>query len=303
MEDDGRTRIWVPRSIRKELILGMHFFMSHSRAPTLVPLLKERYIWRTRDTDRMRQDVEELLDECHFCQVVRARRTLNHGHYSSRVWTGPGQALGLDHYYVGIKNPEGFNWILTLLDLFTKFTLYIPTRSTTAEETIEVILRHFVSTLGWPEIIFSDYHASFRGTLSQLYCRATGTQWLHTAPYAHEQAGAMEERHKILRVCFMALKDKSTWPQNAIHAQMARNYTLHAGISPHEAMFGRKPRTVFDIDIEDHVDAKSRETQDGTISYPIAEQVMHLREAQRVIKSYVTEAKRVSSAKSLAQIN
>jgi len=163
--------------------------------------------------------------------------------YKTKSWSHPGQAIGLDTYYVGIDNEDGFKYVLTLVDLFTKFVLFVPCKTNEALEIVQLMLDRFVWIFGWPEVLFSDSHTSFRGRVASVFCSATGVEWIYSAPwpYAHEQLGSVEVRHRGLAKAITALRDKSTWPAMVSSAAWIHNTTTTGRsstghITPYEAI-------------------------------------------------------------------
>ena len=60
---------------------------------------------------------------------------LAHGQFSSVVHTGPRQAYDIDFYQVA-KSLAGFQWILTVIDLFSREVMFLPMKTRQATELV-----------------------------------------------------------------------------------------------------------------------------------------------------------------------
>ena len=296
---DRSRRIYVPEPLIRKLVSHAHLTQNHAKAPTLAPYIHQRYIWFGHDgKDRMHADIAAILRDCHFCQLCHARLKLNHGRYNSLVWNHPGQAIGIDHVHVGIDGVLE-QYVLTIVDLFAGYLLFVPVISTTAEETVETILARWVCLFGFPEAILSDDHGSFRGNLAKAFCSMAGIDWLTTAPYSHHQLGMVERRHQSLRRAIQALsdKDKKTWPKAMPALSFSQNtyVSTATGVSAFEGMMARQPRTSIDIFDAPEViaDRAARSTaamtKSGATTLQTSDQLDTLRLARIAVTAYVKE--------------
>ena len=311
--EQSSLKIYVPEELRRPLVNYAHLMQNHAKAPTLVPFIKERYIWfRIDGTDIMHIDILAILRDCHFCQLVHARLTLNHGCYSSLKWRSQGQGIGIDHLHVGIPGVT-FQYILTIIDLFSGFLRFIPSISTTAEETVELILNQWAYIFGFPESIFSDYHSSFVGALAKRFCSEAGLDWLTTAPYSHHQLGYVECRHKAIRTAIQSLSkaDKSNWPSIIPSLSFAQNtyVSTATGTTAFEGMLARKPRCTLDFfDSPEIVTARASASSAAldaspTLALQSSEQIELLRHARTAVTAYISAYTDVTRARSNAQKN
>ena len=107
-------QIDVPKSWRRDIIFYVHRTKNHARASRLADYIGRSFWWPS-----LEKDVRTTLLDCHFCLVARARRLMKHGEYSSMKIDSPHQAYGLDVWGPTVKSPEGYRYVLTLVDLFS----------------------------------------------------------------------------------------------------------------------------------------------------------------------------------------
>jgi len=296
---DRSRRIYIPTSLIRKLVSYAHLIQNHAKTTTLAPYIHQRYIWFGPDgKDKMHTDIEAILKDCHFCQLSHARLKLNHGRYTSLTWSYPGQAIGIDHCHIGIDGvPE--QYVLTIIDLFAGYLLFLPVISTTAEETVETILARWVCLFGFPEAILSDDHGSFRGNLAKTFCTLAGMEWLTTAPYSHHQLGMVERRHQALRRAVQSLtdKDKKTWPKAMPALSFSQNTYISTatGVSAFEGMMARQPRTSIDIfDSPEEIASRAARstaamTKTGTTTLQTSDQIDTLRLARMAVTAYIKD--------------
>jgi Integrase core domain. len=76
----------------------------------------------------------------------------------------PFEVLHLDHIGPLTKDAHGHEYILVIIDAFSRWVELFPTKSTTAAETASMILNH-VGRFGSPEVIHTDQGPAFHNEL------------------------------------------------------------------------------------------------------------------------------------------
>jgi hypothetical protein len=97
----------------------------------------------------MAAQVRRVVNECHSCALVKPRRHVSHGQFRSVNYSGPRVAYAIDYYGVA-ESEDGFKWILTVIDLFSREVRFIPTKTREAVEVVQVLLREIVNIRGVP---------------------------------------------------------------------------------------------------------------------------------------------------------
>ena len=83
-------RVWIPDSLVEKVVYSYHLYHNHARMFRLFPLFSERFIVLSASGDDVtKATLSRLLDQCHRCAVIRARKQLNVGTFSSKVWSQP----------------------------------------------------------------------------------------------------------------------------------------------------------------------------------------------------------------------
>ena len=109
----------------------------------------------------------------------------------------PFEVLHLDHIGPLPKDAHGNEYILVIIDAFSRWVELFPTKSTTAAETASMILNH-VGRFGSPEIIHTDQGPAFHNEL--VLVRLSGIEQSFATAYSSEENGIVERANQdVLR--------------------------------------------------------------------------------------------------------
>ncbi len=86
----------------------------------------------------------------------------------------PNQRLGIDFVGLFLQSRRGNQYILVLVDFFTKWAEAIPIRNQEAVTVAQAIYNHWVCVFGAPDAIHSDLGSNFESHLIRAFCAALG---------------------------------------------------------------------------------------------------------------------------------
>lgn len=114
----------------------------------------------------------------------------------------PNEILAID-FTVLEPSSSGLENALVMTDIFTKYTLAIPTRDQRAETVAQVLVAEWFYKFAVPDRIHSDQGRNFESTLIQQLCDLYKVQKSRTTPY-HPAGNGQWERfirtlHNLLR--------------------------------------------------------------------------------------------------------
>ena len=89
--------------------------------------------------DRM---INEFLRQCPYCQITNRLRIPIKAHRFTCASYNPFEVLHLDHIGPLTKDAHGNEYILVIIDAFSRWVELFPTKSTTAAEIASVMLNH-----------------------------------------------------------------------------------------------------------------------------------------------------------------
>ena len=97
------------------------------------------------------------------------------------------------------KDAHGNEYILVIIDAFSRWVELFPTKSTTALETASILLNH-IGRFGSPEVIHTDQGPAFHNELVQELLRLCGIEQSFATAYSSEENGIVERANQeVLR--------------------------------------------------------------------------------------------------------
>ena len=147
-------------------------------------------------TDRM---ISEFIRQCPACQVMNRMKVQIKAHRFTCASYNPFEVLHLDHIGPLTKDAHGNEYILVIIDAFSRWVELFPTKSTTALETASILLNH-IGRFGSPEVIHTDQGPAFHNELVQELLRLCGIEQSFATAYSSEENGIVERANQeVLR--------------------------------------------------------------------------------------------------------
>ena len=97
-----------------------------------------------------------------------------------------------------MKSRNGYEYILTVMNYFTKWAKAYPIRDHKAATVARVLLENCFTRLGMPEEVISDQGAEFEGELFTELCKSLNAGKLRTSPYRPSTNEMVERYHRTL---------------------------------------------------------------------------------------------------------
>jgi len=136
---------------------------------------------------------------CPYCQITIRLRVPIKAHRFTCASYNPFEILHLDHIRPLTKDAHGNEYILVIIDAFSRWVELFPTKSTTAIETASVILNH-IGRFGSPEVIHTDQGPAFHNELVQELLRLCTIENSFATAYSSEENGIVERANQeVLR--------------------------------------------------------------------------------------------------------
>ena len=274
----GRVKqLVLPACLHATVMTAMHDNMGHQALERTLRLLRHRVYW-----PGMHQATTTYIRRCDRCAMSRLPRVkTTTGHLSA---SQPLDTLAIDFTMLE-RASNGLENVLIMTDVFSKFTIAVPTRDQTADTVAKALVQEWFVRYGVPRRIHSDQGRNFESATIQSLCRLYGIDKSRTTSY-HPEGNAQAERynrtlHGLLRTVDPA--QKRHWPQLLPELVQAYNATPHAssGFSPHYLLFGREPRLPLDALLDDGGDGDDSGEEDKSVSGWVALHGQRLGEARR----------------------
>lgn len=118
------------------------------------------------------------------------------------------------HVHIDIVGPlpsrEGYQYLLTMIDRFSRSPEAIPLKETSAHAVARAFHDNWIFRFGAPAVITSDQGAQFESQLFKALLSLVGTQRIRTTAYHPASNGMVERWHRSLKTALMCHAD-SQW--------------------------------------------------------------------------------------------
>lgn len=228
---DNTFRPFLPLSFRKQ-VFEVYHCLSHPGIKTTNKIIKQKFVWPS-----MNKDIANWVRSCADCQ---ASKIIRHTRVNPNHFVAP--QTRFSHVHMDIVGPlpssEGYSYLLTMIDRFSRWTEAIPMRNMTAEVVCRAFYDNWISRFGVPDIITTDQGVQFEGRIMQGLVRLLGCRRIRTTAYHPASNGMIERWHRSLKAALMCHSNKS-WTQSLSTVLLGlRTNIMKCGFSPAEYLYG-----------------------------------------------------------------
>ena len=189
----------------------------------------------------LHQTVEDRIRLCDECRLRNTNISTHQGLFNRTVAGFPNQIWSID--LIGKITPDNeYVYILSVLDVYSRFLMLEPLRNKKATTVAEALFR-CVKVAGLPASLKSDFGAEFEN----LILKAIGEQWeisfQKSVPYFHHSNMVERQHREINRQLKVLIPDPpADWTHALISICLARNSQVNriTGYTPNRLFFGRE---------------------------------------------------------------
>lgn len=184
-------------------------------------------------------DIKNYVRSCPDCQLSKQAQNQQFGLMFSRPAEHVFQRVYMDLFGPLVRSKQGFSYILTVVDAYSKFVFLRPLRKATSDSIIRDLKENIFSQHGFPKIIVTDHGSQFTSSQFKSFLFGLGVKHITTS-VANPKANCSERNNKNLKT---ALKIYSSQQQTKWDVNLAY-LTLAFNSAPHES-HKRTPSSVF----------------------------------------------------------
>ena len=295
-QSDPESRVEVTDEVQKLALMTTVHEEGHFGSAIMITKLHHRgHRWTN-----MTRDCVAFVAKCVQCQrhniVKRGFHPLQPIHAS----------LPFDHLALDLIGPMplsdgGFNYILTIVDVATRFTILRPLQTKLASEMVETLFK-IMCDFGLAKIIQSDNGKEFSNQLMREFMNLCKSAQRFLTPY-HPSANGLVEKmnHSVIQTLKKMLDGvEHEWVQRLPAVQLMLNTKVNqtTGSEPFSLMFGRmanlrKDYTHVRSQLLTETELKERVQEMNRLVYPsIAERMV---KRQSKLKQKVDESRKIIS--------
>ena len=227
---------------RKDIIIENHVSAigGHKGITKTYYRIKQRYFW-----PRMKFEIANFINNCRDCQIKKLVRIKTRQEMT--LTDTPDAAF--DKISMDIMGPlptssNGYNYILTIQDLLTKFSLAIQLKHAGAIDVADALVKELICVYGTPKAILTDQGSHFLNSLMRNIARKFRIAHFSTTAYRPQSNGSVERSHQVLWEYLKQFINNNDWDEHLRLAMFSYNTSMHEGTkyTPYELVFGRIAR-------------------------------------------------------------
>jgi hypothetical protein len=205
---------------------------------SLAALREAGHEWST-----MREDMQSFIHSCSFCQ--KNKSVASDPSKSTILVPEPFDTVAVDTLGPLPASPEGHQYIIVLIDTFSRFVELRPAPDTSALSAAKAIVDVF-GRFGAPRHIKTDGGTQYSAALISALLERLQTQHIYSIPYRPSSNGVVERANReVLRHLRALVYDSrlpECWPDYLPLVQRILNATPCAisGIAPVQLVFGNR---------------------------------------------------------------
>jgi transposase InsO family protein len=248
---DGETERWqivLPAVYRAEFLNIAHSGMSGGhlgRAKTESGIQLRAY-WPTWKTD-----VDTFLRACEPCARYFRGRIHRQAPLQTPLIGEPWQRVSVDITGPHPRSSNSKQYILTLVDHFSKWAEAIPLSNHTAPTVAKALMTHIFSRFGVPRQLLTDRGPEFEGALFTELMQCMDIDKLRTTPYKASTNAVAERFHRTLNSMLgkAVAENQRDWDVRLPYVMAAYRASQHSstGFSPNRLFLGRETYMPVDL--------------------------------------------------------
>jgi transposase InsO family protein len=249
---DGVILRCVNKEEAKKLLEELHsgYCGGHFAARTTAhKILRAGYYWPT-----LFSDTHQHVRSCQPCQYFSGKPKLPAQPLKPVVIEAPFQQWGLD--FVGEfkdNSSNGYRWILTATDYFTRWVESIPTKKATEEVVMNFLEDRIITRFGAPSKITTDNAKAFSSYALVEFCFKYGIVLSHSSNYYPQGNRLAESTNKNLMNILKKVvgENKKSWDSKIKYAVWADRITTKTstGKTPFELVYGLEAKLPVNLQI------------------------------------------------------
>ena len=241
-------RVYVPESLRTSVLYYYHGLpiSGHVGREKTISNISRRFYWKG-----LHKQTAKWIRACIPCNRRKAAPKAQADEPGTLTSRFPMDVLCIDHVGPLFESTRGNTYLLTAIDVFTRFPFAIPVPDRKAETVARALYEHIFQLFSFPSALVSDNAPEFVGKVMTALCNLFNIKHIRTLPFTPMLNSCLERFHRFLNATLTMLTNrwKNDWDDKLPSAMIAYRTSTHATLrfSPFQVLFGRSPTLDMDV--------------------------------------------------------
>lgn len=224
---DNRPRVCLPAELIDPIFKYYHESLAggHLGARKTIQRVRENLFWPSMD-----RELKRRVRNCQLCQTAKPSSAAPLGFLNSERETTPMSKVFIDYLGPMPRTKRGNQYVLVVIDAFSRFIWLVPSRNITAGTTIAHLTSIF-SLFGLPRQLVSDNAPAFHSAAFRSFCFGNAIRHITTTPY-YPQGSFAERVNRNLKSALIIYHQNtpSKWDSSLPWLNLAFNSANHEAL-------------------------------------------------------------------------
>lgn len=243
---DNALSLFVPKQLVPIIIKCYHDDVGHISYNTTAKNISNHFYF-----ENLYEEVKDYVNKCSICQKDTTDR--HHKAVPSgliELTDVPFAHIALDYITHLDTSHSGNSYLLTVIDVATRYANVIPVKTLTAEESLDKLFKCHFYKYGFPSKITTDNGRQFTSHLFSNFCKDYNIEHIRTSPMHPNSNGICERFNGTISnmIKHSCQDDLRSWDEHVDKFVFTYNNTVRSGtkFTPHELVLTYIPRNQND---------------------------------------------------------